>query len=555
MNSDQLDSGFPLADSWTPKPWVAFEGPRPSPPPSPKQHPDNKAKKSRKGRRQLSSGIASRSVSPRSNKHEWPGNTTRSRSSQIRLTLRRKPVQLALIGFVAAVAVGFAFRSRGPSYPKQWDPTVAKLADTTANLRGLRFKHPVYVRFLTDAEFEKNDVADRAGAETFWAKSYVPDSEAVFHCFRNTIGESHPPCAWTDGNSGDDVDPTASVFRAIGLAGPKDDVSALPLNIEGAFAIARYDDIHKVIEVRGKSTKGKEPTIVHELTHVLHDQNFRMKWPNDSDEVLAFRALLEGDARRIENDFVDTEELSSAEREARKKAENETDQQAEKRISSAVRKSGLKEAIVGLRVRRSSFPYDEGEYFVRTLERKFGQKGIDAAFAHPPQSSAEILNPSTYLEGGLKNPVPPDLLVSQDAYSTKPLRLGAWYAAEALWAAGLDDDQILDVIRAWNGDGLVIYEDQSKQRVCFKTAIRLRGPQSTKASDTLSALAKHLNGTFKRTGRGATFEACDLSRKIVGSGDDRDFGLQDPGCDGLGDGLQVMDTAARRLGLCPPASS
>jgi hypothetical protein len=209
-----------------------------------------------------------------------------------------------------------------------------------------------------------------------------------------------------------------------------------------------------VIEVRGKSTKGKEPTIVHELTHVLHDQNFRMKWPNDSDEILAFRALLEGDARRVENDFVDAEELSPAEREIRRRADNETDHQAEKRISSAVRKSGLKEAIVGLRVRRSSFPYDEGEYFVRTLERKFGQKGIDAAFAHPPQSSAEILNPSTYLDGNLKNPVPPDLLVSQDAYSTKPLRLGAWYAAEALWAAGLDDDQIFDVIRVGSGTAI-----------------------------------------------------------------------------------------------------
>ena len=431
---------------------------------------------------------------------------------------------------------------------------MVKLANTTAKLRGLSFKHPVYVRFLTDAEFDKNDVADSAGAETFWAKSYVPDSDAVFHCFRNPIGESHPPCAWIDGTTGNDVDPTASVFRAIGLAGPGDNVSALPLNIEGSFAIARYDDIHKVIEVRGKSTKGKEPTIVHELTHVLHDQNFRMKWPTDSDEILAFRALLEGDARRIENDFVDAEDLSPAEREARMKADKETDQQAEKRISSAVHKSGLKETIVGLRVRRSSFPYDQGEYFVRKLEKKLGQQGIDAAFSHPPRSSAEILNPSTYLEGDLKNPIPPDLTAFQDAYSTKPLRLGAWYAAEALWAAGLDD-QVFDLVRAWNGDGLVIYEDQSKHRVCFQTAIALRGQEKAKALDALSALALHLGARFTQTRTGGTFEACDPSRKIVVSGDGTGSNLEDLTCEGPGVGVTVLDTAVGHLGLCPPTDS
>src|SRR6186997_1812466 len=48
-----------------------------------------------------------------------------------------------------------------PTYPKHWDARVAPYAKVAEKKRGLPFKHPVSVRFLTAAEFEKTVTADK----------------------------------------------------------------------------------------------------------------------------------------------------------------------------------------------------------------------------------------------------------------------------------------------------------------------------------------------------------------------------------------------------------
>jgi hypothetical protein len=461
------------------------------------------------------------------NANGWTPAPAPSKAKQAARILRR-PRVLFVLGALVSVSLVRVLMPSGPSYPKAWDPQVAKLAATTEKLRGLSFKRPVYVKFLTDAEFDRNDSPNTKPSGSTWSTSYDSDNDAVLRCLRDDAVENHPPCTWNNQTSGDDVDPIESVFRALRLAKSEDDVSALPLDLripsgsihprqslEGAFAIARYDDVHKVIEVRGKSAAGNEPTIVHELVHVLQDQNFTSKWPDNSDEILAYRALIEGDARSIENDFLDTEKLTPAERAARKRAEDALDSSTDERIGSAVKESKINENIVGLRVRRSGFPYSDGEYFVRELKEKLGQAGLDAAFAKPPLSSAEILYPPTFFNRTLKNPVIPDLLNVQNAYSTKPFRLGAWYTAEALWAAKTSEQAITEVIKSWAGDAMVMYEDESTHRVCFSTAIALHGPLRSKASTTLTAFALYVNGTFKPTSTGGTLTACDPYRIIT----------------------------------------
>jgi hypothetical protein len=223
---------------------------------------------------------------------------------------------------------------------------------------------------------------------------------------------------------------------------------------------------------------------------------------------------LEGDARRVENDFVDSEDLSPAQKAARKKAEDEIGKQADKRIDAAIRKSGIKDSVVDIQLRRSNFPYDEGEYFVRKLLQKKGQKGLDKAFSDPPRSTVEVLYPPIFFSGGVSNPAPPNLVNTQNAYSTKTLRLGAWYMLEALWAAHLESGAV-DVVQSWYGDGLVIYEDESIHRVCFATDISLSGTKKANAIQTLSALAKHVGGTFNPNPSGGTFTACDQTRKLL----------------------------------------
>ncbi len=457
----------------------------------------------------------------------WKANPTPAPANHGFSTNKKRWLLLAGAGVAIAATVGW-LRPHGPSYPKQWDLRVSKLAAQTAKLRGLPFKHPVYIRFLDDVAFDRNDSPDVRSSDPIWKSGYASNEDSTFQCYRASIGENHPPCQWNVSKEDDDVDPVVSVFRALGLATSGDDASGLPLqiwngprtqtslnSIEGALVLARYDDVHKVIEVRGTSVSGKEPTIVHEMVHALHDQNFSMKWPKETEQILAFRSLLEGDARRIENDFVDSEDLSPAQKLAREKANEEIDKQADKRVETAIRKSGIEDSVVEIQLRRSNFPYDEGEYFVRKLLQKKGQAALDAAFAHPPRSSAEIVYPPVFLSGGVSNPAPPDLLNTQNAYSTKTLRLGLWYAMEALWAAKLDN-RVGDVVRSWHGDGLVVYEDTATKRVCFATDISLRGPKRDQALETLAALAIHVHGTFKTNPSGGTFTACDLTRELIG---------------------------------------
>src|SRR5436189_5401629 len=65
----------------------------------------------------------------------------------------------ALVLAVAAVmpATGLA----GAATPKQWDPRLAPIADKVAELRKLKFDHPVAAEFLDDAKFEKRVSIDK----------------------------------------------------------------------------------------------------------------------------------------------------------------------------------------------------------------------------------------------------------------------------------------------------------------------------------------------------------------------------------------------------------
>lgn len=47
------------------------------------------------------------------------------------------------------------------SYPEHWDHRIAPIAKIASRLRGLRFHHPVPVRFLPSGRFEKSLVSDQ----------------------------------------------------------------------------------------------------------------------------------------------------------------------------------------------------------------------------------------------------------------------------------------------------------------------------------------------------------------------------------------------------------
>ena len=128
-------------------------------------------------------------------------------------------------------------------------------------------------------------------------------------------------------------------------------------------------------------------TLVHELTHAWQDQQGYLDKLDDLEDGQAYslQALAEGDATRVENAYVDS--LSNSELDD---YDRQTAQQGED-----VDLDGVPDVLV------ASFGsmYAVGEPFVDILDQQGGNAEVDAALADPPESEADLLDISRYLDG------------------------------------------------------------------------------------------------------------------------------------------------------------
>jgi hypothetical protein len=132
-----------------------------------------------------------------------------------------------------------------------------------------------------------------------------------------------------------------------------------------------------------------EVTLVHQLTHALDDQHFGLERPRlhgRSDEsALAFRALVEGDARRVELAYQAT--LTDAER---------TDLGTESAAAAPALDPDTYPEVIQL---EDDFASSDGQAFVQALVENGGTAALDRAFRRPPRTTEEIQEPDTYLAG------------------------------------------------------------------------------------------------------------------------------------------------------------
>src|SRR5207302_2724729 len=123
------------------------------------------------------------------------------------------------------------------------------------------------------------------------------------------------------------------------------------------------------------------------LTHALQDQWFGLDRPahNEDESDLAFSTLVEGDAVRIENQYISS--LSEADR-----------AQATQTSGNAP-PADVPEVLLEL----VYFPYQVGPQFIRAVLDQGGQARLDQAFKAPPLSSAQVIHPELFLQA---KPVP-----------------------------------------------------------------------------------------------------------------------------------------------------
>lgn len=377
-------------------------------------------------------------------------------------------ILLLMIG--GGVALGLVSRSSGPSYPKAWDPRIAPLAAIAEKDRGLTFLHPVYVDFLSPAQFAKQ--------VTSGTKSLTPQD-------RKQLADAQ------------------GMLRALGLISDKTDLLQATNTLNSSGILGLYNDEDKRIRVRGTQlTPAVKVTLVHELTHVLQDQHFDLTAKvkkldaSTTEDGSAFDAVVEGDAVRIENEY-------------RGSLPKSIQQQLDK-SDAADQGTFQKESknVPGFLVAEMGAPYALGEIAVTRAANGAGNAGVNTLFTTPPTHQIQLLQPwlmgTPWTSPAFTKPVlkPGQTLGTRGEFGAFDLYL---VLAERMPAA-----QALAAADGWGGDQYISYT--AKGLACVESAFTGQNATATRRLDsalTHWAAGSKGSATVSLSGSTIALHACD----------------------------------------------
>ena len=144
--------------------------------------------------------------------------------------------------------------------------------------------------------------------------------------------------------------------------------------------------------VLGAGGKAPRSVIAHEVVHALQDEHFDLAGrglraaPARSRRRLAAHALVEGDATDVQSRYVASLSPRDLVGELARTLGS---------LPAGAAASGTPRYLE----RQLLFPYTAGQAFVRALRAHGGQRLLDRAFAHPPRTTAAVLDPARYLAG------------------------------------------------------------------------------------------------------------------------------------------------------------
>jgi hypothetical protein len=373
-----------------------------------------------------------------------------------------------VIAVLLAVGTIVLLGSSGIGHPDEWDERVLPYVEYVERERGLEFRHPVYVDFLTPdeyAEYMRVDAAD------------LTDDEV------------------------EELDRSVAMLRALGLFSGELDLLEVTNQLVDEGTLAVYSHGDRRIRVRGTEIDvNLQVTLVHELVHALQDQHFdlsRLSAFETSGEAAAFRALVEGDASVVERRYVDS--LSVADREAYEAGSAQARDELDL--------GDVPEILVAL----FAAPYALGEPFVELVHADGGWRAVDRFLDDPPTTELELLDPQRALDGfervEVAAPTADDgeEVVDEGDFGALTLYL--------VLASRLDPLAALEVADGWAGDSYIATTDPGG-RLCVAVATRAR---STAAQDQLRVVLGRWidvapagnDATLSVDGPVVSFRSCD----------------------------------------------
>ncbi|MDP9069862.1 MAG: hypothetical protein M3N68_00960, partial [Actinomycetota bacterium] len=337
----------------------------------------------------------------------------------------------------------------GPPVSGPLEAAMKELQAFVERERGLAFKRPVKVSLLADAAFDARIVSTDEEA-----RKEVADAQAV--------------------------------LQAMGLLPAGVDLwKAVVKFVEGA-ALGFYDASTDELVVRGaEPTPFVRTTLVHELTHALEDQHFDLDRADLGDEAaVGFESLVEGSALHVERRYLTS--LSASER---RKVEEEEEG----------RGPGPPADVPAVVEEAFGFPYTYGPALVRSLLLVGGRARLDAAYADPPLSSEQVLDPGRYLRGDRPRPVP---VPRADAPPFDDGEIGRLFL-ELMLDARLGRAQASEAAVGWGGDRYAAWKDG--RRTCVRMDFVMDTPaDADQLARALSSWAATRRGSASSSGTSLT---------------------------------------------------
>jgi hypothetical protein len=373
-------------------------------------------------------------------------------------------VVLVVLALVAA-ATGGTYYWRHRTKSVSWDTRVLPIVHFVEHARGLDFKQPVPVQFLSSSQFEK----------------VVSVPQPTTH---------HDRAAMTS---------AVRELRALGLVSGNVNLAASLDTLSKAGVVGLYIPDKKTVYVRGSvMTPFVRVTLAHELTHALQDQYYGLDrlQSMQSADGLAVTALIEGDATRVENAYRQT--LSSADETSYEHALQAAEQRA-----GAAGVPAVLEDVAG-------FPYSFGTTYVDALAANGGVAAVNAAFRSPPRSQAQILDPDLYPTGWRPLPVARPALPAGARTLDTASPFGQAMLFDVL-GTRLGYGQAWSAVQGWQWDNSVPFSQAGK--TCVAIDVRMdTAAQATAlaAAETAWAAASGIPGaTATQRGTLVSLVSCD----------------------------------------------
>ena len=394
----------------------------------------------------------------------------------IRGILRRRPQAAALVVTLVTSATLGAAPPASPSAPaslaERLPAAVAEAQKAVEKVRGVAFRAPVASALLPEKEL----------GPVLEAK-LTEDLPAPFEAY-------------------------AASLAAVGLVDPVPDLLKRIGNLYTRQVVGFYDPAQKkfyVVPERavsaapdesagglGAETGGlvEEALLAHELTHALQDQRLDLDrriavLKENSDALLALESMLEGEATVVMAEVL--LERIPAESRALLGRDVLGEMVSNLALASNAAVDGA-DGVPDFFVRELLFPYTAGTAWIRK-KRGTGWSGIEEAYHHPPETTAEILHPDR--RGGRV------LLPAADRPSKaaipaggKPLysdSLGEWALGQLLERAGAGAEGS-ELAATWRDDRILFFDRPSGPSPGVGFSWRIRCASAGEATRLAAAL-------------------------------------------------------------------